>query len=56
MVRTASLGALPYGLGLAHTHFLSYNPQNLDYWISFYGTTVTPRWGWANGINLAERS
>ena len=27
MVRTASLGALPYGLGLAHTHFLSYNPR-----------------------------
>ena len=30
--------------------------QDLDYWISFYGTTVTPRWGWANGINLAERN
>ena len=28
MVRTASLGALPYGLGLAHTHFLSYNPKS----------------------------
>lgn len=27
VVRTASLGALPYGLGLAHTHFLSYNPD-----------------------------
>lgn len=29
--------------------------QDLDSWISYYGTTVTPRWGWANGINLAER-
>lgn len=27
MVRAASLRAIPYGLGLAHTHFLSYNPK-----------------------------
>ncbi|MBY4797247.1 hypothetical protein K6V98_02555 [Collinsella sp. AGMB00827] len=26
---------------------------DLDQWISYYGSTVTPRWGWANGINLA---
>ncbi len=32
------------------------NTQGLDSWISYYGTTVTPRWGWANGINLAQRS
>lgn len=25
---------------------------NLDEWINYYGDTVTPRWGWANGINL----
>ncbi|QWT17736.1 twin-arginine translocation signal domain-containing protein [Collinsella sp. zg1085] len=25
---------------------------NLDQWINFYGETVTPRWGWASGINL----
>lgn len=31
------------------------NTQGIDTWISYYGTTVTPRWGWANGINLAER-
>ena len=24
----------------------------LDEWISYYGPTVTPRWGWASGINL----
>lgn len=29
---------------------------SLNQWISTYGTTVTPRWGWANGINLANRS
>ena len=26
---------------------------NLDEWISYYGTTVTPRWGWLGGIKLA---
>lgn len=25
----------------------------VDEWISFYGTTVTPRWGWLGGIALA---
>ena len=25
---------------------------NVDQWINFYGGTVTPRWGWANGLNL----
>lgn len=25
---------------------------NVDSWISYYGPTSTPRWGWANGINL----
>lgn len=24
-----------------------------DYWINFYNTTVTPRWGWAKGIVLS---
>lgn len=24
----------------------------LDEWIGYYGPTVTPRWGWASGINL----
>ena len=26
---------------------------NIDRWISYYGTTVTPRWGWLGGIVLA---
>ena len=26
---------------------------NVDEWISYYGGIVTPRWGWANGNNLA---
>ena len=26
---------------------------NVDSWISYYGDTVTPRWGWACGIDLA---
>lgn len=26
---------------------------NVDSWIAYYGDVVTPRWGWANGINLA---
>lgn len=25
---------------------------NVDQWISYYGPTSTPRWGWAKGINL----
>ena len=25
---------------------------NVDSWISYYGPTSTPRWGWASGINL----
>lgn len=25
---------------------------NVDQWISYYGPTSTPRWGWANGIDL----
>ena len=25
---------------------------NVDSWISYFGTTVTPRWGWANGLVL----
>lgn len=25
---------------------------NVDSWISYYGVTTTPRWGWALGINL----
>lgn len=28
----------------------------LDEWISTYGTTVTPRWGWANGVDLSQMS
>ena len=26
---------------------------DVDSWISFYGTTVTPRWGWAGGVALS---
>ena len=26
---------------------------NVNEWISYYGTTVTPRWGWLMGIKLA---
>lgn len=25
---------------------------DVDEWIAYYGPTSTPRWGWANGINL----
>ena len=28
----------------------------LDEWINTYGTTVTPRWGWALGKNLSQMS
>lgn len=31
------------------------NTQDLDSWIQYYGTTVTPRWGWANGIDLSAQ-
>lgn len=31
------------------------NTNSLDSWCSYYGDIVTPRWGWASGINLAER-
>ncbi len=31
------------------------NTQDLDSWIRYYGTTVTPRWGWANGIDLSAQ-
>lgn len=34
----------------------SINTNTLDAWINYYGTTVTPRWGWARGINLAAQS
>ena len=26
---------------------------NVDEWIAYYGSTVTPRWGWLGGITLA---
>lgn len=26
---------------------------SVDYWISYYGATITPRWGWAKGIVLS---
>ncbi len=32
------------------------NTNNLDTWCQYYGTTVTPRWGWARGIDLSTRS
>lgn len=28
---------------------------SLDEWIAYYGKTSTPRWGWANGIDLSAR-
>lgn len=28
---------------------------DVDEWISYYGTTSTPRWGWANGVSLEGR-
>lgn len=31
------------------------NTNNLDSWCSYYGDTVTPRWGWARGVNLAAQ-
>ena len=31
------------------------NTNSLDSWCSYYGDIVTPRWGWASGINLAAR-
>lgn len=32
------------------------NTNNLDSWCSYYGDTVTPRWGWVFGRNLANES
>ena len=29
------------------------NAQSVDSWCSYYGTTVTPRWGWIGGVSLA---
>jgi cell wall-associated NlpC family hydrolase len=29
------------------------NAQSVDSWCSYYGTTVTPRWGWIGGASLA---
>lgn len=29
---------------------------NVDEWISYYGTTVTPRWGWVFGTDLSQMS
>ncbi|AEB06333.1 hypothetical protein Corgl_0206 [Coriobacterium glomerans PW2] len=29
--------------------------NDLNSWIAYYGDTVTPRWGWANGIDLSTR-
>ena len=26
----------------------------VDSWISYFGTTVTPRWGWIGGVDLSE--
>ena len=31
------------------------NTNNLDSWISYYGDTVSPRWGWARGIDLSAQ-
>lgn len=28
------------------------NTQSIDSWCRYYGDTVTPRWGWALGVNL----
>lgn len=28
--------------------------QSLDSWIAYYGTTVTPRWGWLGGTDLSQ--
>jgi cell wall-associated NlpC family hydrolase len=27
---------------------------SVDEWVNYYSTTVTPRWGWLMGIELAE--
>lgn len=31
------------------------NTNSLDSWCSYYGDTVTPRWGWAKGIDLSAQ-
>ena len=31
----------------------SINTQSLDSWCAYYGTTVSPRWGWLGGIALS---
>ena len=29
------------------------NTQSLNSWLSYYGTTVTPRWGWLGNLDIA---
>ena len=31
----------------------SISSQSLESWINYYGTTVTPRWGWLGNLNIA---
>lgn len=41
------------GGGMIMENIGSINTQSVNSWISYYGTTVTPRWGWLMGIQLA---
>ena len=40
------------GNGMVMQNVGSITTQSLSDWIAYYGTTVTPRWGWLMGISL----
>lgn len=40
------------GNGMVMQNVGSITTQSLNDWIAYYGTTVTPRWGWLMGISL----
>ncbi len=41
------------GNGIVRQNIGRISEQSLDSWISFYGKTATPRWGWCMGIPLS---
>ncbi|MBR3226733.1 MAG: C40 family peptidase, partial [Atopobiaceae bacterium] len=38
---------------VAHSVTGGVKKVKLDYWIDYYGTTVTPKWGWLGNVNVA---
>lgn len=41
------------GGGMVMENIGSINTQSIDSWCSYYGTTVSPRWGWLGGMVLS---